>query len=219
MEYFAVDKLRETVLAPWIHKAMALIGKQRRVGGNQFRHMMSTMAILLDYKIVDPVLLKAAIIHDLIEDIPDTNLNLLLNIDQDSGPVVELVLEVTKTNPEEVKQVFLKRILDIGSDKAKILKVADRISNLTDLHRTIFTDSHYMDYIEDTVDYVIPMINSITGYDELKKNMKYELIDLCINRLNVRKVNLIALYKLLIISIFSRRARKIYKKVLKAKDN
>ena len=76
-----------------------------------------------------------------------------------------------------------------------------------------------MDYIEDTVDYVIPMINSITGYDELKKNMKYELIDLCINRLNVRKVNLIALYKLLIISIFSRRARKIYKKVLKAKDN
>ena len=119
MEYFAVDKLRETVLAPWIHKAMALIGKQRRVGGNQFRHMMSTMAILLDYKIVDPVLLKAAIIHDLIEDIPDTNLNLLLNIDQDSGPVVELVLEVTKTNPEEVKQVFLKRILDIGSDKAK----------------------------------------------------------------------------------------------------
>jgi len=30
-----------------------------------FRHQMSTMAILLDYKIDDAVLLKASVIHDL----------------------------------------------------------------------------------------------------------------------------------------------------------
>ena len=50
---------------------MALIGVQRRGGSNMFRHQFSTMAILLDYKIVDPVLLKAAVIHDLFEDAAD----------------------------------------------------------------------------------------------------------------------------------------------------
>jgi hypothetical protein len=35
---------------------------------------MATLAILLDYKLFDnPVLLKAAVIHDLIEDIPETS--------------------------------------------------------------------------------------------------------------------------------------------------
>jgi len=64
-----MQTLSEMVLAPWIQKATALIGAPRRVGGNQFRHAMATFAILLDYKFLDPVLLKASIIHDLIEDI------------------------------------------------------------------------------------------------------------------------------------------------------
>ena len=50
---------------------MALIGVKRRSGSNMFRHQISTMGILLDYKITDPVLLKAAVIHDLFEDAPD----------------------------------------------------------------------------------------------------------------------------------------------------
>ena len=57
-------------MAPYIVKAMALIGVRRRAGSNMFRHQISTMGILLDYKIVDPVLLKAAVIHDLFEDAP-----------------------------------------------------------------------------------------------------------------------------------------------------
>ena len=55
-------------LAPYIVKATALIGVKRRAGSNMFRHQISTMGILLDYKIIDPVLLKAAVIHDLFED-------------------------------------------------------------------------------------------------------------------------------------------------------
>ena len=57
--------LGRIVMAPYIVKAMALIGVKRRVGSNMFRHQISTMGILLDYKITDPVLLKAALIHDL----------------------------------------------------------------------------------------------------------------------------------------------------------
>ena len=62
--------LANITLAPYIVKAMALIGVRRRAGSNMFRHQLSTMAILLDYKVIDPVLLKAAVIHDLFEDAP-----------------------------------------------------------------------------------------------------------------------------------------------------
>ena len=52
------QSLRDLMLAPYIVKAMALIGVQRRGGSNMFRHQLSTFAILLDYKVIDPVLLK-----------------------------------------------------------------------------------------------------------------------------------------------------------------
>ncbi len=45
-----IEKLKKIVLAPYIIKATALIGVQRKVGGNQFRHCFSTLGILLDYK-------------------------------------------------------------------------------------------------------------------------------------------------------------------------
>jgi hypothetical protein len=66
------QSLRNLTLAPYIVKAMALIGVKRRGGSNMFRHQLNTLAILLDYKIIDPVLLKAAVIHDLFEDAPGT---------------------------------------------------------------------------------------------------------------------------------------------------
>ena len=63
-----VRTLAGITLAPYIVKATALIGVRRRSGSNMFRHQMSTLAILLDYKVVDPVILKASVIHDLFED-------------------------------------------------------------------------------------------------------------------------------------------------------
>ena len=48
----------------------ALIGIRRKGGSNMFRHQISTLGILLDYKLTDPVLLKASVIHDLFEDAP-----------------------------------------------------------------------------------------------------------------------------------------------------
>ena len=56
------------------------------------------MAILLDYKIVDPVLLKAAVIHDLFEDaptLPGVSETEITRIDADGPAVYALVMEVT----------------------------------------------------------------------------------------------------------------------------
>ena len=146
----AEEKLKNLVLTPYIIKATALIGIQRGVGGNQFRHAMATMAILIDYKLFDDyVLLKASVIHDLVEDVPETNEFEIRIIDGQADQVLELVKEVTR--PEGTpKADYLKRILELGSRRAKILKCADRIRNLTDLHRDTHTDQKITDYLNQT---------------------------------------------------------------------
>jgi (p)ppGpp synthase/HD superfamily hydrolase len=166
------EKLENLVLAPYIIKATALIGRQRNVGGNQFRHAMATFAILLDYKLFDDyVLLKAAVIHDLIEDVPETDEKELRQIDEQANEVVDLVLEVTRP-PKMDKKIFLKNILEEGSRNAKIIKVADRISNLTDLHRDFYSKSRMSSYLDQTEKYILPMAL------EVNKDMAIELKDL-----------------------------------------
>ena len=170
------EKLKNLVLAPYILKATALIGKKRNVGGNQFRHAMATLAILLDYKLFDDyVLLKAAVIHDLIEDVPETNEHELRRIDHQANHVVDLVLEVTRPQGM-IKANFLKQILEQGSRNSKLLKVADRISNLTDLHRDHYTKARMISYLDQTEKYILPMAL------EVEKNMAVELKDLIAKR-------------------------------------
>ena len=172
------EKLRNLVLAPYILKATALIGHKRDVGGNQFRHAFLTLGILLDYKMFDNyVLLKASLIHDLIEDVPGTNIDELRSIDYQANEVVDLVLEVTR--PKGMDKInYLKGILENGSYNAKILKVADRISNITDLHVGIYTLEKVISYLNQTEKYVLPIAKSVN------EDMYKELSDLIINRKN-----------------------------------
>ena len=75
--------LQEIALAPYIIKATALIGVCRKVGGNQFRHCFATLGILMDYKyFTNSVLLKASLLHDLLEDVGYENLDEIRNIDK-----------------------------------------------------------------------------------------------------------------------------------------
>jgi len=160
-------RLKSTFMAPYIQLATALIGKTREGGGNMFRHQLDTMATLVDYGYIDSVLLKAAVVHDLIEDVPDFNRNLLLSVDYESPEVYELVLEVTRY-PEESKPEFLTRIMEKGSQRARVLKVADRISNMISLGFVINTDFIHR-YTEETVRYIYPIA------EEVDKSMLKEL--------------------------------------------
>src|SRR5215471_1077951 len=131
------QSLANITLAPYIVKAMALIGVKRRAGSNMFRHQISTMGILIDYRIIDPVLLKAAVIHDLFEDavgLPGVTELEIREIDSDGPAVYALVMEVTvrgENGTREPKTQYLRRIMTEGSSRARLLKLADRISNLT----------------------------------------------------------------------------------------
>ncbi len=171
MENSEKVELEKMVLAPYIQKSTALRGKYRFVGGNQFRHAISTFAILLDYHYVDPILLKASIIHDVFEDSKSVTPNEIINLDSDGPEVYKLVMEVTR-KMEETKDQYLERVLIIGSKKAKILKCADRISNLTDLHSDIFDKQFVHKYIEETKKWVLPMAK------EINENMLIELKDI-----------------------------------------
>jgi len=161
-------------LAPYIQIATILIGKPREGGGNMFRHQLDTMSILIDYKYIDAVLLKASLVHDVLEDIPDFNHNVLLSIDLDSHAVYNLVLEVSRRH-NETKPEFLTRIREKGSRYAKILKVADRISNMISLG--FVNNLEFVErYINETEKYLIPIAA------EVDQNMMIELNDLLASR-------------------------------------
>ncbi|MDR3167384.1 MAG: hypothetical protein LBT93_05525 [Treponema sp.] len=161
-------RLKGTHLAPYIQLATVLIGKTREGGGNMFRHQLDTMATLIDYGYIDSVILKASVIHDVLEDIPDFNHNLITSIDYESPAVYDLVLEVTRF-PGETKAEFLTRILEGGSRNAKVLKVADRISNMISLGFVI-NPEFINRYTEETVHYIFPIAEEVdkTMFSELQ---------------------------------------------------
>jgi (p)ppGpp synthase/HD superfamily hydrolase len=173
--------LASITLAPYIVKAMALIGVKRRSGSNMFRHQISTMGILLDYKITDPVLLKASVIHDLFEDaaqMPGVTEDEIKQIDSDGPAVYKLVMEVTiKTvnGTREPKSEYLERVMKRGSERAKVLKLADRISNIFALgfvHDAAFVKKT----LQETRDHILPHAEAVNP------DMFRELSDLVENR-------------------------------------
>ena len=175
------QSLRNLTLAPYIVKAMALIGVRRRGGSNMFRHQLSTMAILLDYKVMDPVLLKAAVIHDLFENastMPGVSETEIVRLDSDGPAVYALVREVTiqvVNGIREAKSEYLGRLMRTGSLRARTLKLADRISNLTALgfvHDRAFIQR----YLSETRECILPYA------EQVNRDMFRELTDLVENR-------------------------------------
>jgi (p)ppGpp synthase/HD superfamily hydrolase len=173
--------LGRITLAPYIVKAMALIGVRRRGGSNMFRHQISTLAILLDYKVLDPVILKAAVIHDLFEDaraMPGVSQEEITRIDSDGPAVYALVMELTIRTVDgvrEPKSEYLQRIMQNGSGRATLLKLADRISNLTALgfvHDQAFVER----YLDETRTWILPWACAVNA------DMFRELSDLIENR-------------------------------------
>ncbi len=177
MENQEMNALRHMELAPWIQKATALIEHHRKVGGNQFRHCLATMTILMDYHFIDSVLLKAAIVHDLLEDSTRVTEYELSIIDADGPEVVQVVKELSRNKQLQTKKEYLEFLLRSGSAQARIVKLADRISNLTDLHLFVFSKENAQSYIEQTELYILPMVSSLLDepLTDYQKNMVIEM--------------------------------------------
>lgn len=170
----AMLQLKGIFLAPYMQLATALIGKSRFAGGNMFRHQIDTLGILIDYGYIDSTLLKASCIHDLVEDIPNYDINLILNLEPEAREVLDLVMEVSKKEGQ-LKTDYLRGIIEHGSDKAKILKCADRISNMISLG--FVSNPEFIErYCDETEFFIFPIAL------EVDYNMYQELISLVITR-------------------------------------
>ena len=168
-------KLGTMVTAPYMKLATFLISKPRKMVGNQFRHQCETRTILIDYGYIDSVLHKAALIHDILEEIPDFNRDLIRrNADSEGPQVLDLVLEVTRKQGE-TKADFLTRLFLHGSLNARTLKAADRISNMKDLG--LVSDPDFIErYCTETEEFVFPIAAKVD------RDMLRELDDLVKSR-------------------------------------
>jgi (p)ppGpp synthase/HD superfamily hydrolase len=177
-----VKQLAGIALAPYICKARALLSVPRISGGNMFRHQMMTLTVLLDYLAIDSVLLKASVIHDLVEDannMPGASRDDIIGIDAEGEQVYNLVMEVTrhqdKNGRKEPKSHYLRRVMEQGSSRAKVLKLADRISNLISLgyvHNKAFIERT----LAETREYILPYAKAVNA------DMDRELRDLVLDR-------------------------------------
>jgi (p)ppGpp synthase/HD superfamily hydrolase len=164
---------------PYIELSRYLIKKERKGLGNMFRHQFETFVILLEYGYEDPVLLKAALIHDLFEDghkVGFSAFETVISVDTDGQEVYNLVTELSirvKNGVEEPKERFLERIMQVGSQRAKILKLADRLSNINSMLAS--HDVHFIKrYLEETNLHILPYAEEINKKLalELRKNLK-----------------------------------------------
>jgi GTP pyrophosphokinase len=124
-----------------------------------YRHQEMCRIILIDYGFIDGLLHKAAVTHDLIEDIKDFDTQLILNCDKDGPEVLKLILEVSR-RPGESKKDFLSRIYNEGSDNACLIKAADRIHNLSDCQ--FLMDKNFISNLcDESEQYVIPIAKRV----------------------------------------------------------
>jgi GTP pyrophosphokinase len=143
-----------------------------------FRHQIETFAILLEYGFEDPVLLKASLIHDLFEDgekVGFSGFESVKTIDKDGKEVFDLVQELSiriENDTEEPKDRFLERIMQEGSQRAKALKLADRLSNINSLPAT-YDLPFIKKYVEETNLYILPYAEGINKNiaGELKRSL------------------------------------------------
>ena len=102
----------------------------------------------------------------------------ITNLDADGPEVFRLVMEVTirtENGVTEPKAVYLRRVMLEGSSRAQVLKLADRISNLTDLG-FVNKQEFVRRYVSQTREFILPFAEAINA------DMFKELSDLVDSR-------------------------------------
>jgi (p)ppGpp synthase/HD superfamily hydrolase len=166
--YLTLLKLR-TMTRSYINYARELAKIPRKSGvGSQFTHQIAVWGLLLEFGYSDKILLEASLIHDLFEDGPKvgfTDFEKVKAIGKGGAAVFDLVSEVSircdSTGRKEAKEEFLLRIMLNGSVRAKILKLADRLQNLTDLSFPNIDRHFARRYLKETESFIIPYSQSV----------------------------------------------------------
>lgn len=150
-------------------------GEQLRKFSNELyvNHCLRVASLVGDYT-DDDDLVAAALLHDIIEDTPLTFSELEKNF---GNNITELVKELTSDPSELVKigkKVYISNKFNTFSNEALIIKILDRLDNLTDLINSNATLQFVKTYVSDT-DYIIDNINRelLPVHKELFYNLSF----------------------------------------------
>ena len=150
------DRLPESTLTQ-LDEAVAFAverhGDQRRPAGEPYvEHLLEALQVLVDaIGVRDPDPLRAAVLHDVVEDTPTT----LDEVRERFGDrVAELVDWVTKPDGTE-RTAYLARLREAPADALDV-KLADRLSNVQRL-RTHPRSEKRASYYRETVASIVPL--------------------------------------------------------------
>ncbi|HEY0454254.1 HD domain-containing protein [Actinophytocola sp.] len=126
---------------------------QTRPAGEPYvEHLLEALSVLVAVKTTDIDTLRAAVLHDVVED---TNCT-LAEVEETFGPrVATLVDWVTKTDDREA---YLQRLQE-APPEARLVKLADRLSNVQRLN-THPRPEKQRTYYAETVRSIVPLANN-----------------------------------------------------------
>jgi guanosine-3',5'-bis(diphosphate) 3'-pyrophosphohydrolase len=109
-------------------------GTQRRedAGDSYLVHLAEVAAACGGHEPFDPVLVAAALLHDVVEDTEVTEADLRTRFGDE---IADLVMEVTDPPdmPKANKQAIQAEHVSRASERARLLKIADKTSNVAEL--------------------------------------------------------------------------------------
>lgn len=148
--------------------ATAHAGQTRPAGEPYVRHLLEVVEILTYRRVTDPPLLVAALLHDVVEDTAET----VAAIERLFGAqVARLVDQVTMppapTSEDKgaIRAEYLTR-LATAPESVRVLKLADRYSNVQRLH-THPRPAKQRAYYRETCQYFLPIAATDTCFAEL----------------------------------------------------
>ncbi|MEU7870730.1 HD domain-containing protein [Dactylosporangium sp. NPDC049140] len=147
-------------------------GDQRRPAGEPYvEHLLEALEVLVDgVGERDPDTLRAAVLHDVVEDTPTT----LDEVRERFGPrVAELVGWVTKEGDRGAYLAALRG----APDAALAVKLADRLSNVQRL-RTHPRPAKRASYYRETVATIVPLAAGRPWFEDWYRDWQAEHADL-----------------------------------------
>lgn len=135
-------------LANWAHE-----GQTRKGSGLPYVvHPLEVAQILIRHGVEDEETLVAAVLHDAVED---TCVTIEVVRERYGERVAAIVAAVTKPDglakPEQARAA--KELLRAGPPAARVVKMADRLSNLLDLDRLPWTDERKAEYRREALEF------------------------------------------------------------------
>ncbi|MEW6582705.1 MAG: HD domain-containing protein [Actinomycetota bacterium] len=144
--------------------ARARHGAQTRRGGTApyWVHLVRVGMELASWRVETPVLLKAALLHDVVEDTPTTIQEVAAGFGDDVAGLVDW-LTVMEPAPEGDLRRYYLRLATEAPSQARLLKIADRVDNLRSVQALVMRtgDAHRAwagRYLDRTHWQVLPLV-------------------------------------------------------------